>query len=167
MLFRLSSSVIYDTIRAHAAMRAADAQKEGVPGADLDIFLSPERTGLVAILIKNSFARLVGRLPKGLVTASSIGDEQADSDPGEEAMTASEEDVELTAELAIGSETNAAAMRRSLEQAVAMDVLACYAALRREATAAAEYRALVDVDMAAIEADVTPVRPFLRPRWVC
>ncbi|MDE6556818.1 MAG: hypothetical protein K2K55_07635, partial [Duncaniella sp.] len=111
MLFVLSPSVIFDTIRAHAAL-----QTLGRSGQPFNIFLSPDHAGLTNILIKNSFARLVGSLPTSLVVSSSIDGETPQSAPAEE-VNASCPEPRLTLELALQSAGNAVATRRSLERA--------------------------------------------------
>lgn len=158
MKYQLSASVIFDTLRAHAALRSFKAASD--PGAGLDIFLSPDHEGLTAILIKNSFARIVSSLPPGAVLSSSINSETPTE--GEEAVISGPPPhLSLILELRNSSASNGVAIRRSLEQAVAMDVLAYQADMEGNFKLASEYRALADADITTINCDFTP---FIRSR---
>lgn len=159
MTYHLSTSVIFDTIRAHSALRSFG--NASGPDDSPDLFLSPDHEGLTAILIKNSFARIVSRLPAAAVVSSSINDETPTE--GDTAVISGPPPfISLTLELKSCVSGNSVAIRRSLEQAVAMDVLASQADMEGNFRLASEYRLLAEADIAAIRTDFSP---FIRSRF--
>lgn len=124
MIFSLSVPVITDTAHALAAFQNLTSPEP--QRAVLAPLLSPSRRGLFTIMVRQSFAELaLALLP--YVADCSLGAEEAASDPGHTDPEGPGSPDVMTIDLRVpaGLGENAPwALRRQLEQAVAMTALA-------------------------------------------
>ncbi|MDE5726316.1 MAG: hypothetical protein K2L91_04310 [Duncaniella sp.] len=162
MTYSLSTSVIIDTIQATAAFRVLSAPEE-IKSLFAPL-LRPEVRGQLKIMVKNAFAETILLLLPH-VSDCCLDDESAVTDPGPQDTG---DTTELLLKVTLGSGVNGrdyagAAVRRHLEQAVAMRALAEWSLAGGDSVTHRAYLTLAEASVDRLKESLVPVsRPFLR-----
>lgn len=168
MNFHLSTNVIADTARALAAMETLAAG----PGSELRGILSPmihpDRDGVLELLIKNAFVRLVAAL-SAYTDAAVLGDESATADPGSTTPGGDlDTDTLLSIDLRIPdphTATFATTLRRNLEETAALYVLSLCASASGAPATARHFDEIAAIRLASVTTALTAAKTFIRPAY--
>ncbi|GEM_PF-1986731 len=169
MLFVLSIPVITDNMRALAAMRSLTMPDNG--HSALAPVLDPSKRGLLALMIRQSFAEVVlGLMPH--VSDCTLGAETAVSDPGHTPPEGPDGPDLMSVEIDLPCRLHDAALwsvRRGLEQATGIGALSRLVTAAADPADSAEWLAKAFADeardalKAVKEAITTPPQDSFKP----